>query len=40
MLFENVGFGDASDYVDLAPGTYGLDLRRRRGPGPGDGAGR
>ena len=25
-LFENVGFGDATDYRDLAPGTYGLDL--------------
>lgn len=26
-IFEGVEFGDASDYVDLAPGSYGLDVR-------------
>jgi len=26
-LFEGVGFGDASDYRDIDPGTYSLDVR-------------
>lgn len=26
-LFDGIGFGAASDYADLAPGTYSLDLR-------------
>jgi hypothetical protein len=26
-LFSDVGFGDGSDYVDLSPGTYSVDLR-------------
>lgn len=26
-LFDGVGFGNASDYADVAPGTYSLDLR-------------
>ncbi|MDP9363778.1 MAG: DUF4397 domain-containing protein [Chloroflexota bacterium] len=27
VLFDGVGFGDATDYQDAAPGTYSFDLR-------------
>ncbi len=27
MIFDGIGFGDASDYADLAPATYSFDLR-------------
>ncbi|MBA2521506.1 MAG: DUF4397 domain-containing protein, partial [Chloroflexia bacterium] len=26
-VFDNVGFGDGSDYVDVTPGAYSIDLR-------------